>query len=344
MQPISASGLRRTCERPRAVLLGLVKGWQPVAEIGPNTRPCDSPHREATVMDGVTAFSPCSKTLKPACHGGPDAECERLMNAASRRQAETEGPDVAALVQVVSLRDPSSNPEGQGICVPKRDHLGVSISDPAVLKLAEDHFRLSIVDNDVLVRVHAIASERGLRAGIIEPDVSPKAVHVAADRSGRMVSAVLPAINADVLRAVFEPVVDDGIVLVCDGNRACSPRAAATDVRHDALNLSGGERVRNAFHVPAADSRHGRLKGFQRRCHAVAPVSSTTASMVPAGRAAQRRLSQLTRQRNRQVMRTTVSSAFRKEQRDDFSRVHAVPALPVATGSTCSRLSRGSAF
>ena len=123
------------------------------------------------MKDGVTAFSPCNKMLLPDCDGGPDAECERLMNAASQRQVEIKGPDAAPLVQIVSLRDLSSNSEGEGICVPTRDHRGVLISDPVVLKLVEDHLWLSIADNNVLMRERAIASERGLRADIIEPGV-----------------------------------------------------------------------------------------------------------------------------------------------------------------------------
>ena len=93
---------------------------------------------------------------------------------------------------------------------------------------------------------------------------------VAADRSGMTVSAVLPAVNADALGDVIEPVVDEDIVLVSDGHRAYPPCAAAMGVRHEALNLSGGERVRNAFHIQTVNSRHGQLKGFLGRCRGVA--------------------------------------------------------------------------
>ena len=41
-------------------------------------------------------------------------------------------------------------------------------------------------------------------------------------------------------------------------------------VRHEALNLSGGERVRNAFHIQTVNSRHGQLKGFLERYRGVA--------------------------------------------------------------------------
>ncbi|MYF89153.1 MAG: glycine cleavage system protein T [Boseongicola sp. SB0676_bin_33] len=153
-----------------------------MAEIGPNTRLRVSPYYEATVKDGVTAFSPYNKMLMPVSYGDPDAEYDRLMNAASQwdvavqRQVEIKGPDAACLVQVVSVRDLSSISVGQGMYVPMCDHRGVLINDPVILKLSENHFWLSIADNNILLWVRAIASERGFRVDIIEPDVSPMAV------------------------------------------------------------------------------------------------------------------------------------------------------------------------
>ncbi len=100
-------------------------------------------------------------------------------------------------------------------------------------------------------------------------------VLVAADRSGATVSAVLPAVNADPLREVIAPVVDEDIVLVTDGHRACPRCAAAIGAHHEALNLSRRERVRGAFHIqiaadPAVNNRHSRLKDFLRRYRGVA--------------------------------------------------------------------------
>ncbi len=93
---------------------------------------------------------------------------------------------------------------------------------------------------------------------------------VASDRSGMTVSAVLPAVNAGAMRDVIGPVVDEDIVLVSDGHRAYPPCAAAMGVRHEALNHSKGQRVRNAIHIQTVNSRHGQLKGFLRRCRGVA--------------------------------------------------------------------------
>ncbi len=114
----------------------------------------------------------------------------------------------------------------------------------------------------LVVRRGGKAGKRGLSS---EQVPAP----VAADRSGMTVSAVLPAVNTDTLRDVIEPVVDEDIVLVSDGHRAYPPCAAATGVRCEALNPSGGERVRNAFHIWTVNSRHGRLKGFPGRCRGV---------------------------------------------------------------------------
>ena len=72
-------------------------------------------------------------------------------------------------------------------------------------------------------------------------------VLVVADRSGATVSAVLPAVNADPLREVIAPVVDEDIVLVTDGHRAYPRCAAAIGAHHEALNLSRSERVRVPF-------------------------------------------------------------------------------------------------
>jgi glycine cleavage system aminomethyltransferase T len=56
------------------------------------------------------------------------------------------------------------------------DHRGVLINDPVVLKLAQDHFWLSIGDNNILMWARGVAAERGLTVDICEPDVSPMAV------------------------------------------------------------------------------------------------------------------------------------------------------------------------
>ncbi len=95
-------------------------------------------------------------------------------------------------------------------------------------------------------------------------------VLVAADRGGGNASAALPTVSADALKKALGPVIETDIVLVSDANRAYRPCAAALGVRHEALNMSAGERVRDAFHIQTVNNRHSRLKGFLRGFRGIA--------------------------------------------------------------------------
>ncbi len=153
-----------------------------MAEIGPNTRLRTSPFYEATLNEGVTAFSPYNRMLMPVSYGDPMAEYDRLMHGVSmwdvavQRQVQIEGPDAARLAQILSVRDLSGCFPGQGKYVPMCDHRGVLINDPVVLKIADDLFWLSIADNNMLMWARGIAAERGLNVKVSEPDIAPLAV------------------------------------------------------------------------------------------------------------------------------------------------------------------------
>lgn len=153
-----------------------------MAEIGPNTRLRLSPYYDATVQEGVVAFSPYNRMLMPVSYGDPMAEYDRLMHGvamwdvAVQRQVQISGSDAARLTQVLSLRDLSKCAVNQGKYVPMCDHRGVLINDPVVLKLADDLYWMSIADNNMLMWARAIAAERGFDVDICEPDVSPMAV------------------------------------------------------------------------------------------------------------------------------------------------------------------------
>ncbi len=114
------------------------------------------------------------------------------------------------------------------------------------------------------------ARRRGGKAGKRGLSDEQVPVLLAADRSGMTVSAVLPAVNADTLRTVIELVVDEHIVLVSDGHCAYPFCAAALGVRHEALDLSRGERVRDAFHIQTVNNPHSHSKDFLRRFRGIA--------------------------------------------------------------------------
>ncbi|MEM8729227.1 MAG: glycine cleavage T C-terminal barrel domain-containing protein [Pseudomonadota bacterium] len=171
-----------------------------MAEISPNTRLRVSPFYEATVMEGVTSFSPYNKMLMPVSFGDPDAEYDRLLNGVAQwdvgveRQVEIKGPDAARLVQVLCVRDLSNIEVGKGKYVPMCDHRGVMLNDPVVLKLADDHYWISIADNPMLLWARAVARERGFESEISEPDVSPMALQ------GPKAEAVVAAVFGDWIR------------------------------------------------------------------------------------------------------------------------------------------------
>ena len=87
---------------------------------------------------------------------------------------------------------------------------------------------------------------------------------VAADRAGATLSHTLPALNADNVKQVLEPVLAPDALLVSDANRCYPPVAAALDIPHESINGSAGERVRGAVHIQTVNSRHSQIKGFLR--------------------------------------------------------------------------------
>ena len=70
---------------------------------------------------------------------------------------------------------------------------------------------------------------------------------VAADRSGTTACSVLPSVTAASVQSALEPRIDDDILLVTDGNNVYPPCAKALGIKHEALNQSAGERVRDAI-------------------------------------------------------------------------------------------------
>ena len=150
--------------------------------ITPSARLRPSPYYEATLAEGVKAFTTYNHMLMPTSFGDPEGEYWRLMNGVSQwdvaveRQVELRGPDAGRLAQILTARDLTRCVGGQGKYVPLCNHDGVLINDPILLKLADDHYWLSIADSNIWFWARAIAAERRLHVEVSEPDVSPMAV------------------------------------------------------------------------------------------------------------------------------------------------------------------------
>ena len=150
--------------------------------ITPSARLRPSPYYEATLAEGVCAFTTYNHMLMPTSYGKPLEEYWRLINGVSQwdvaveRQVQLRGPDAGRLAQILAPRDLSKCKVGQGKYVPLVNHQGLLINDPICLKLADDLYWLSIADSNIWFWASAIAAERGLRVEVSEPDVSPMAI------------------------------------------------------------------------------------------------------------------------------------------------------------------------
>jgi aminomethyltransferase len=150
--------------------------------ITPSARLRPSPFYQATLAEGVTAFTTYNHMLMPTSFGHPDAEYWRLLkgvaqwDVACERQVQLQGPDAGRLAQILSPRDLTHCKVGQGKYVPLCNHAGTLINDPILLKLDENRYWFSIADSNIWFWARAIAAERGLDVQVSEPDVSPLAV------------------------------------------------------------------------------------------------------------------------------------------------------------------------
>ncbi len=137
-----------------------------------------SPYSDAVLRWGAKGFSVYNHMYIPRDFGDPSQNFWNLVNeailcdVAVERQVEIKGPDAAKFTQFLSCRDLSKTQVGQCKYVLITDQDGGIINDPILLKLAEDHFWLSIADSDVLLWAKGIAVNSGMDVEISEPEVS----------------------------------------------------------------------------------------------------------------------------------------------------------------------------
>ena len=138
-----------------------------------------SPFSDAALKWGAKGFSVYNHMYIPRDFGDPVQNFWNLVNdailcdVAVERQVEITGPDAARFVQYLNCRDLSKCQVGQCKYVLITDQDGGIINDPILLKLAEDHYWLSISDSDVLLWAKGIAANSGMDVRVSEPDVSP---------------------------------------------------------------------------------------------------------------------------------------------------------------------------
>ena len=138
-----------------------------------------SPYFDSTVKWGATGFSVYNHMYIPRDFGSPEQnfwnliEKAILCDVAVERQVEITGPDAYKFIQLLTPRDLSKLSVRQCKYVLIVNDDGGILNDPVLLRLAENHFWLSLADSDILLWAQGVAVNSGLNVKITEPDVSP---------------------------------------------------------------------------------------------------------------------------------------------------------------------------
>jgi len=153
-----------------------------------------SPYFNSTVKWGATEFSVYNHMYIPRNFGNPEQNFWNLVNeailcdVAVERQVEITGPDAAKFIQLLTPRDLSKLSVGQCKYVLIVNNEGGILNDPVLLRLAENHFWLSLADSDVLLWAQGIAVNSGFSVTIKEPDASP--LQLQGPNSGKIMQAL----------------------------------------------------------------------------------------------------------------------------------------------------------
>jgi aminomethyltransferase len=154
----------------------------------------------------------------PRDFGDPEQNFWNLVNTAIlcdvavERQVEITGPDAAKFVQMLTPRDLSKMAVGQCKYILITNAAGGILNDPILLRLAENHFWISLADSDILLWAQGVAIHSGLDVTIGEPDVSP--LQLQGPKSGEIMHALFGDSIMDLKYYWLREVELDGIPLI----------------------------------------------------------------------------------------------------------------------------------
>ncbi len=189
-----------------------------VSDFGFGTQIRKSPYFDATVRWGARDFSVYNHMYIPRDFGDPVQNFWNLVNTAIlcdvavERQVEITGPDAAQFTQLLTPRDLTNCAVGQCKYVLITNAAGGILNDPILLRLAENHFWLSLADNDVLLWAQGVAVNSGMDVTISEPDVSP--LQLQGPNSGEVMKELFGESIRDLRYYWLEEKTLDGIPLV----------------------------------------------------------------------------------------------------------------------------------
>lgn len=188
------------------------------AHFGFGTQIRKSPYFDATVRWGATGFSVYNHMYIPRDFGNPEQNFWNLVNdailcdVAVERQVEITGPDAARFMQTLTPRDLSKMAVGQCKYILITNADGGILNDPILLRLAENHFWISLADSDILLWAQGVAVHAGMDVSICEPDVSP--LQLQGPKSGEVMRALFGESILELKYYWLREVMLDGIPLI----------------------------------------------------------------------------------------------------------------------------------
>src|SRR6056300_443335 len=228
-------------------------------DFGFGTQIRKSPYFEATVRWGAKGFSVYNHMYIPRDFGDPEQNFWNLVNdailcdVAVERQVEITGPDAAKFVQMLTPRDLTKMSVGQCKYILITNADGGILNDPILLRLAENHFWISLADSDILFWAQGVAIHSGMDVHIREPDVSP--LQLQGPKSGLIMQELLGESIMDLKYYWLREVELDGIPLIVSRTGWSSELGYEIYLRDSAFGDTLWERVM------AAGMQHGLKPG-----------------------------------------------------------------------------------
>ena len=251
-------------------------------DFGFGTQIRKSPYFDATVRWGAKGFSVYNHMYIPRDFGDPEQNFWNLVNeailcdVAVERQVEITGPDAARFVQMMTPRDLSKMAVGQCKYILITNADGGILNDPILLRLAENHFWISLADSDILLWAQGLAVHSGMDVNICEPDVSP--LQLQGPNSGLIMQALFGEEIMD-LKYYWHRELDlDGIPLIVSRTGWSSELGYELYLRDSAYGDALWERIMAAGMEyglkPGHTSSIRRIEGGMLSYHADADINT----------------------------------------------------------------------
>ena len=251
-------------------------------DFGFGTQIRKSPFFDATVRWGAKGFSVYNHMYIPRDFGNPEENFWNLVNGAIlcdvgvERQVEITGPDAAKFVQMLTPRDLSKMAVGQCKYILITNAEGGLLNDPILLRLAENHFWISLADSDILLWAQGVAVHSGLDVSICEPDVSP--LQLQGPKSGLVMQSLFGDEIMDLKYYWLREVELDGIPLIVSRTGWSSELGYELYLRDGSFGDALWERIMAAgmeFGLkPGHTSSIRRIEGGMLSYHADADINT----------------------------------------------------------------------